>query len=780
MQTYSTPDTLTWNTISYQDQASLGFPVVYDPFLVNNPVSHSLSPANPHFNRGPYETPMAGMPENTTTLSPPTSADDYGVKLTQLVALLKDSEEKINCHYAQTMLEVNSLVYELVSADERRFDELLNDTNHSPCHICNGLKIIGKLRMEQKVESERLLLEAIAVSEGRFGEHHLYSFHLMLNLLLLYSDWGCRGPEELLDQILKASYQAVNTRSKSVVLICMANEIDWKNIPQIAYWCSLGSAISSPVLAESAGPVLEYGSFEALTIDEGKNQKSWQGLLDLTVATHCSWSQIISVFELILPLCHMSTNDLPCIWIAAFSMASISDSDSIFKWKHKLSDAAAQSSSPSSAILKASLDCLETLDRLKNFTKESRLCTASSTNQKELLHEESHGSLQSADILVRPIKTPEELMVVLAEVALDEIVKSDAFQNAGTFVRFVDFDLFELIESAIRLGHFRLITLLKKLLTDPKFELEWELAELLNSDGGWDDFLSLSGVSLLCSAVKSGHIHVVKALLDAGARVNGPENRVPSPLSVALYAKQLEIARLLIEEGARVGVDETAMIIKSINSDLFKAWMENVFRAPNWKVIFYGISRMSQNEYLDVLLRQTRNKIDSMTNNSTRDMGLFEEEPLSYGRRELSRCVAEKNDRGLQLLLYSLFGLYPERAVTSVLGDAIVPLTARPSGKLKEVDLESKSPILHILVSKDAPKGLSIFLALGPSLTTRDVYGNTALHLAAYYDRIACATELLRAGINTLATDALGQTAFQIASQNGHQEMAALLMGWNA
>ncbi len=72
---------------------------------------------------------------------------------------------------------------------------------------------------------------------------------------------------------------------------------------------------------------------------------------------------------------------------------------------------------------------------------------------------------------------------------------------------------------------------------------------------------------------------------------------------------------------------------------------------------------------------------------------------------------------------------------------------------------------------QNAPNALSVFLGLGGDAAVKDGHGNTALHLATSCNHTACAWELLQFRIDVDAENTLVQTALQVASQHGHQEM---------
>jgi hypothetical protein len=121
-------------------------------------------------------------------------SDTCKAKFERLVALVRNTEETEVSDYMGTMLDVNTLVYELVKSDQSR-SQLSFKHNSTPiptCYVCMALSEIGTKEMANKVESERVLLEAIAVCEGCFGEQNFPAFHYRVKLFFLYENWSCR------------------------------------------------------------------------------------------------------------------------------------------------------------------------------------------------------------------------------------------------------------------------------------------------------------------------------------------------------------------------------------------------------------------------------------------------------------------------------------------------------------------------------------------------------------------------------------------------------------
>ncbi len=91
-------------------------------------------------------------------------------------------------------MSTNTLVYELVNSDQSRSQLGFKHGSIpiSTCYVCRALTEIGTKEMADEVESERILLEAIAVSEGCFGEKHVATIHYSVKFFLLYENWSCR------------------------------------------------------------------------------------------------------------------------------------------------------------------------------------------------------------------------------------------------------------------------------------------------------------------------------------------------------------------------------------------------------------------------------------------------------------------------------------------------------------------------------------------------------------------------------------------------------------
>jgi ankyrin repeat protein len=126
--------------------------------------------------------------------------------------------------------------------------------------------------------------------------------------------------------------------------------------------------------------------------------------------------------------------------------------------------------------------------------------------------------------------------------------------------------------------------------------------------------------------------------------------------------------------------------------------------------------------------------------------------------------------RGLELILNVLTGVHIEQQARSILKSVLFDNDA--VDEMLQPTEASDSPVLHTLVSRNAPNALGVFLDLEPDLATLDLQGNTALHIAARLDRVAYAKLLLNSKIDVNVENNSGKTALQIALQLGYKEVS--------
>jgi ankyrin repeat protein len=130
----------------------------------------------------------------------------------------------------------------------------------------------------------------------------------------------------------------------------------------------------------------------------------------------------------------------------------------------------------------------------------------------------------------------------------------------------------------------------------------------------------------------------------------------------------------------------------------------------------------------------------------------------------------DRTGRGLELILDVLTGVHVEQQARKILRTALFGST-EAMNEILDPPKMSESPSLHTLVSRNAPDALDVFLELGPNLAALDTQGNSALHVAATWNRVTCARQLLEFGIDVYTENKDGKTAYQIALENGYKEI---------
>lgn len=714
------------------------------PTLLGNPQSPSL-PWNLFREAGEFE--------NTNALGFEYNPETCETKLTKLVQLIKDSEEIGNVDYTQTMLEVNSLVYDLVTEDEPKFDALFEETldeSHQTCYICSGLRKIGDDQMMQKVESERLLLEAIAVSMGRFGEDHNATLHFRYNLLVLYQDWSCREEDipALLTQIVEVALRRTFAGTNSLPLLHLINS---KYCGELPYSCRFHGAEDYPTWLGCLFSMLHGLSIPSDEERQNIQENLWSMAKDFgTLSLYDDrMKPTLPLLDLILRLNLTISNALRSVhfWTAVFLLAIGQYREPIFTSRHIISNAVTQTFLSCTITLRASLD------------------------QSAIIPSQQAESELSF-----------ELAMALVEVSLEEIEIIGDSGMVGSTSELVDWwKILHVLEGAAEHGNSRVITLLTKHFKDSgsNWGHNWEC--ILNHDGEVFEYGFESANAPLCIAAKAGCEPAVRALIDAGADVDGPRGADITPLELAFEASHHSIVRLLIEEGARGGYEGMVYVIDSSDRKLHDLWMERIFFEDDWYIIFNAVVHIAQAEkydLYDMLYEKIRSKLEEGEDKSDSKHGLsLLAAKMKKFSSELNdilwECTADDSGRGLELILNSLTGCHVEQQVRRILGEVFLEMTRSPPRELPKVD--ESSPILHLLVSQNAPSALSVFLDLGADTKVTDEQDNTALHIAASRNRIACARLLLQHGIEVEAENALGQTALHVADQHEYRAFVELV-----
>ena len=103
-----------------------------------------------------------------------------------------------------------------------------------------------------------------------------------------------------------------------------------------------------------------------------------------------------------------------------------------------------------------------------------------------------------------------------------------------------------------------------------------------------------------------------------------------------------------------------------------------------------------------------------------------------------------------------------------------LPARRRAGGHLRR---RGQYTPLYMAVYEDFADMVGVLLAHGADPSGPADNGATPLHVAARFNRVACAKRLLAAGAAPDAVDADGQTPLHIAARRNRPAMAALLLG---
>jgi ankyrin repeat protein len=219
----------------------------------------------------------------------------------------------------------------------------------------------------------------------------------------------------------------------------------------------------------------------------------------------------------------------------------------------------------------------------------------------------------------------------------------------------------------------------------------------------------------LTDAIAKGDIDAVRSALKKGANVNSKEGEAPA-LIVALQLDHPDIARLLIEKGAKIGAKEDYMGSTALHEAAYR-------------------------QYLDVVRLLV----------------------------EKGAKVNAKNNIGFTPFRYAAMDYFSKEDA----GDIILFLIAK-GANVNEKDKKGETA-LHGLALNGKTNLLRILLDNGAKVNTATNEGITPLHLAAGNGNAECVQLLIDRGadVNIKAKD--GKTAMDFAIKNGQEETAEFL-----
>ncbi|KAH8747522.1 hypothetical protein BGZ57DRAFT_916718 [Hyaloscypha finlandica] len=783
----------TWNASEWQNQAFLvspGYlPATPLPVVWHGP-STPLASASFQTPPGMLQSPgawwnggpMGGIIEDGEVTAVTDDSDVCKIKYERLIELVRKTEETEIFNYMGAMSEVNSLVYDLITSDQSKSQVIVQeDTALLPeCHVCMALKVIGNEDMAAKVESERVLLEAIAVTEGRFGEEHRGAYHFIVKLFLLYENWDCRADStcSLLLRIMLLTLHNVPT-GKAPGLITDLLELPDSAEPVRCAWLQ-GSSRAQSLDASSH-------QLSALSIRDNKGRDSprkvWSILSAITDRVgHIddeSKGELAPFLELILAQGPGSADGSSYFWMVTFISAVSSNWGAICRAKTFIGNAASDHVPGSNAIKSSLEQLLENPYRLEP--------SAAPGAEREPCSEPSDGAslakgqskFDNISLLKAPLENLEELRVVLAEVSLWELERSGNHQAFSNIKIISADDMYDLLYDASRLGNSTLIQKLGKYFQNATFASDTSFSNILKYEGLMADLACEE--SPLHLAISNGHYRTVDALLNAGADPDGPKGWDPTPLDVAAEHGHDDVVRLLIRRGANWSADSVilSIVFRASDQEVHEKCLETLRSYGDKYSILCSMVFVGQYErygVLDMVSKLIGELLSTRDKNPSSGKPVVNHNLDPFEREQLHDLLDEDDSgRGLELILDVLTGVHIEQQARGILKTALFGSTDAMDDILDPAEA-SESPSMHTLVSRNAPNALGVFLELNPDLAALDTQGNTSLHVAAERNRIACAQQLLQSGIDVDVKNNDGETAFEIAVRAGHPDIENLIV----
>lgn len=739
-----------------------------------------LQSPEPLWNTEPMED-IVQASENGTVMDDIDDSDGCEIKYERLIELVRKTEKIEGSDYMEMMFEVNSLIYDLIALDQARSQVSIKDASApiSECYVCRALKVIGTGDMDAKVESERILLEAIAVSEACFGEEHSGASHFRVKLFLLYEDWDCRVDSTcgVLLRIMVFASRKVPTRKLSDLVL------DLLGLPEATAQsrCAWIQAPTQEPFSDSSSRQLSALSIRDDTAHDSPRMV-WEIISAILERLVFIWGDEVNGFEpfldLILPLGPESADGPSYFWMATFIAVFYEMWGAIYTSKLLIGNAASKNLPDTNAIQ-------STLEQLRQNPYRLEQSLAVSVNAEPSPKGATSSSLMkdqaddSTSKVTKSLGELKELRLTLAEFSLTKLEKSD---HQDTFLRIFNgsaSQMQSLLCDAASHGYSTLITELEEHFGDERFDGEASFTDLLNLCGVVSKWADESPLHL---AISSGNCLSVEALLNAGADPDGPGGWGEIPVNLAADSCHDDIVRLLIKRGADIGRDPSAFLLRfmidSLDQELHAKFLAAVSDSMRFLSLLCAISIIGESEryeFLDRVSERIREKL-KLTEEKTLGSG----EPLLHSilyrhDRDYLREFLDEEDhhwRGIELILNVLAGAHIEQQARGILESALFGTDKEMEDVLRPTK-PSELPALHYLVSRNAPSALGVFLDLKPNLAALDTKGNTALHIAAEQNRVACAKLLLpKFGIYIELENNDGETALQIADKKGHKEIA--------
>ena len=257
------------------------------------------------------------------------------------------------------------------------------------------------------------------------------------------------------------------------------------------------------------------------------------------------------------------------------------------------------------------------------------------------------------------------------------------------------------------------------------------------------------GETPLHVAALNGQLDVARLLLENGAEVNQALTNGATPLWVAAHQGQLDVAKLLLEGGADVN-------------------QANTYGATPLHVA----AHQGQLDVVKLLIQRGAEVNKALTN------GPFEgETPLyiaaKFGKFDVARLLLEGGAEVNQALTNGVTPLW----VAAHQGQLdVARLLLENGAEVNQARTDDGATPLHVAAQQDELAVVKLLIQRGAEVNQTNTYGATPLHVAAKFGKFDVARLLLENGaeVNQARTDD-GATPLYIAAQQGHTTVTLLL-----
>jgi uncharacterized protein len=274
----------------------------------------------------------------------------------------------------------------------------------------------------------------------------------------------------------------------------------------------------------------------------------------------------------------------------------------------------------------------------------------------------------------------------------------------------------------------------------------------------------------LIQAAEAGDTTAVGQLLQAGADINGTDDRGRTPVMAATHGNKPAAVQALIEAGADINLRD-----QRLDNPFLYAGAEGLLDILRLTIAAGADTRLTNRfggtalipaaerghvEIVQELL--TRTDVDVNHINNLGWTALLEAVILGDGGDRHQQIVQLLVDHGADVHIADKDGVTP-----------LAHARARGFIEIERILIAALSRDLQLIAAAEQGEAEAVqqLLAQGASVRARDNHGRTALIAAAYRNDLAIADLLIAAGADVNAQDDTQQSAYLIATSDGYQDL---------